>query len=487
MKNKIYELLDKLIVMSNSEINIELNVLEKNISEKEVKLEKQISAHEHNSYDNTQEKEIDLKYKTTLKNETEKIKSELNDLYEKHKKINKEQRDTKLEIDNAKENINLYIELIKNATNKLVSKQNTDIYNNIIDKKECMLDFWNNKHDELNSKLDKINLEEELIRATIEDLEYKNKNNKKSIEMLNIKLEDTKNYTDTLLKEEKEEEINNLKKEIKNLEIDKLNILTSPKYLCDLLKKFIKENDYENSRSKLNELFGVIETKPYILLEKKDLEKKLKEFYKDYNDIQKRIKTNDYISEVNLEYKKRYNDVKDILKINEENIKNIKKLMKESENNISVISSKITDDLSDNILVRYDYDLNHILELNSIVNNTSLKYLTTYNEKIIKEMNLLERVLKDKTTIMDNTKKETDIQEHKKVKEAINLIELLLKEKLSYKDIKNDLYLILSSLEFDVDENNQGKKYIKVINIINLDETSNDDIDDEFNKLLGDD
>ncbi len=273
------------------------------------------------------------------------------------------------------------------------------------------------------------------------------------------------------LKDKHEKKLRNFIEELEVTEKKKLLLCTSPAYLACELKSLVENNKFTDAHNKLNELIVVVNEVPYVTESDKDfLEKQRKIFRKEYMDIQNRIKNNDYIGSKNAQLETRKKDLLNLNKFIEKEMDKLRiDIKKIDDTQIEQLANKVNTLVNNKELENeYNEDLNSLVEYTILVRNTSVKYLSTFKEKNDKNIVAINTELESKTNLYDEDKRLNDIKRIKEVASKLTYIENRIKHfDENIHTIKDEIDLILSSLEFDEEENT---KFIPIREVINLDD-----------------
>ncbi len=483
MKNNVYELIKRLINLSGTnytteEFNELLEKINKEINDKMEKIALINKSMTSEKYFDESAEVMDKNTEISLQKKIKKDEKTLNNIKEKLANNYNDKERIAINLEVAKNNMEKYKELIKNLTSKLVANnQNKDNYERIINQNEKKLDLWLNEMRKLEKELEENLLEEELLRATKDDIEDILKNNKNKLRDIQKCLENELNYFDHDLKKKDQEELEKIKKELNKLEKDKLNLLTTPFCLANDLYNLVSINKYSEASLKLRELISVLETLPYI--NENDLnvlEIELKQLNKKFISLKERISKNVYSNQKDKYLTDRQDDLNTLLSDNENDIKKLENIIFEIDNKrvIDFFNKISTLEVPENMLSDYNENLNNLLEYSNLLNNFGIGFLKDFNQKIKDSLLKIEKEIEDENAKNDDSLKAKDIDEIKETDHGIRLIERRLQSEKSIEEIYEELELLLSSLEFDDEDDLQ---YLKVIDIIEVenkkDEVSN--------------
>ncbi|MFI3261034.1 MAG: hypothetical protein R3Y13_04925 [bacterium] len=485
MKDKIYDLIDSILsLVKTSEIkDIEdyKNKLVKKLDDKRELYIKLTSLLESDRYYDKETEELDKNTVQALQKKIKKLQTDEFVIKEEIKKIQEEEKVASEKILLGIENVDKYKELLKNISYKLVDNSLAfEYYNELNDNNVSKLDYWNNYLKKAEKDKEEKNNQILILRTNKDQFEYEIKNLRTRIEEINHDLENKFNYINQNLKEKDEKEYTILDREIVKLEKELNQILNSSEYIIHELRVLVKEENYIYAQSKLKELIAKIEFVPYVLDNNyEELELCLKNIKKEKIRLTEKIRKNDYLNKYSVQIKDRLKDVKELLRLNEIEINKVKEKIKIlDQENTQSLSSKIEDlSISEELLAKYNGDLNHYIEYSVIIKNTSLKYLNSYNESLNKEILNLNEEIKNKKGFIDEDRKLIDIDIIKDLTEKIELIENRLKNRINIYEIRDNIELYLTSLDFQVVKsfNNSDLKFHKVVRIFEPNATSKKD------------
>lgn len=465
MKNKVFELINKLISLSGSKYTKEQ--LEKELSDYNININMLLEKLANFKNELSEERYFDQSAKVIDQNMELSLQTELNNLEIKLKQVLENYTNIKNSIEKTtwymnkqKDSIKLYDELLKKtASNSVKESVGNKQYEEMIAYTEGKLNKAINNKNFQNKKLESLVEKETLIKNEKEVLEKNIKSSKNKLEELKIKLKDNKNYYNEALKIADNSELTKLEEELKTAERAKLALMTTPYCLANDLKNLVNDDKHIESGFKLKELISVLETLPYINdNNKKELEKELNKLNKRYIFLKERVSKNEYISD----NKKNLNNLKVIINKVIKDLTNDKENILKIKNNVDkeripYFFDKIKKyDLEDNFnevldnLFKYSNVLNHKL-LNNIDNDIEQLeiLLETIDIKVDKEQ--------------DDSLKKKDLIEIKELDKSIRLLERRIASDKSIVEMYEELDMLLSSLEFADD-----MQYIKVVKITDI-------------------
>ena len=465
MKNKVFELINKLISLSGSKYTKEQ--LEKELSDYNININMLLEKLANFKNELSEERYFDQSAKVIDQNMELSLQTELNNLENKLKQVLENYTNIKNSIEKTtwymnkqKDSIKLYDELLKKtASNSVKESVGNKQYEEMIAYTEGKLNKAINNKNFQNKKLESLVEKETLIKNEKEVLEKNIKSSKNKLEELKIKLKDNKNYYNEALKIADNSELTKLEEELKTAERAKLALMTTPYCLANDLKNLVNDDKHIESGFKLKELISVLETLPYINdNNKKELEKELNKLNKRYIFLKERVSKNEYISD----NKKNLNNLKVIINKVIKDLTNDKENILKIKNNVDkeripYFFDKIKKyDLEDNFnevldnLFKYSNVLNHKL-LNNIDNDIEQLeiLLETIDIKVDKEQ--------------DDSLKKKDLIEIKELDKSIRLLERRIASDKSIVEMYDELDMLLSSLEFADD-----MQYIKVVKITDI-------------------
>ena len=373
--------------------------------------------------------------------------------------------------------------------------QENELYNNekIDYQKESNYDIENNEEDiqsqnlinkELNNNIDIINLqkrnkelseENEALKKSLEnyfsiklknesyikDLEQKLKNcyqKRKEIESANeelikkIKIYEnrTKEYiTNKNKNKDFKEELENLKEILDKKEKDyKKIIISNNENKNNFDSLLIKHNNLIEKYNKLNKDNSLLKN------DYEEIKKRYENLMKDINEInkQKNNINNENINnirkykELNKEYnniKNKYEEIQNVSKNLEKQNKELKKLNEDKDNSINDLYKK--NDINQKIIDNLNSEIN---TLNQEKSTETEKYnnINSLYKEVSKEVNKLEKKLKENDIVLINNKKENE-------KDINNLIDANKRYEVKYNELYNKLIKIQEELNGLKEEN----------------------------------
>ncbi len=465
MKDKIFELINKLISLSGSkytkerldselsEYNEKINVLLEEIRV----LKNDMS---EDKYFDQSKKIIDQNLEVSLQTEIKNNTIKLNEVLKEYASVKNELENNTEFLNNAKQNITLYDEILKKSTSNAIKLDVGDNkYSEMSFFLEEKLSFWQKNKALFESKLSKIKSEETLINNKKEELEKEIKESNRKILSLREQIKDDKNYYDKSMVKSDEESLEKLERELKTVERQKLELLTTPFCLANDLKNLVNEEKHIESSFKLKELISVLETYPFINdNDINELKEELKRLNKDLKILKIKVANNDY-----------FNESKEIV---EKGTNLLDKVIKDLISDKEAIG-KIAENINKE---RIPYFFDKIKEFNlddsfNVILDNLFKHSTLIKNKLINELDedientkLLIKKLEEKSfEEQDDSIKQKDLEEIKRLDNDIRLIERRLNSDKSILEIYEELDMLLSSLEFSEDLD-----YIKVTKIIEI-------------------
>ena len=465
MKNKVFELINKLISLSGSKYTKEQ--LEKELSDYNININMLLEKLANFKNELSEERYFDQSAKVIDQNMELSLQTELNNLENKLKQVLENYTNIKNSIEKTtwymnkqKDSIKLYDELLKKtASNSVKESVGNKQYEEMIAYTEGKLNKAINNKNFQNKKLESLVEKETLIKNEKEVLEKNIKSSKNKLEELKIKLKDNKNYYNEALKIADNSELTKLEEELKTAERAKLALMTTPYCLANDLKNLVNDDKHIESGFKLKELISVLETLPYINdNNKKELEKELNKLNKRYIFLKERVSKNEYISD----NKKNLNNLKVIINKVIKDLTNDKENILKIKNNVDkeripYFFDKIKKyDLEDN----FNEVLDNLFKYSNVLNH---KLLNTIDNDIEQLEILLETIDIKVDKEQDDSLKKKDLIEIKELDKSIRLLERRIASDKSIVEMYEELDMLLSSLEFADD-----MQYIKVVKITDI-------------------
>ena len=473
MKNKILDIIDKLLKLSSDTYNDgykdKQEFLEENIKDINIKIKNLEKKIENNNYVDNDLFIMDQGLVSAISKNIKKLDNNIN--YEKDNlaEIIKEKNFLNERLELSTDNFYKYKELIKNINYKLSdNKSNINYFNELLKRGELKLNYWKNDIKECEYKLSVVFNKENSVKARKENYEYERKNNKDKLNEVKSNLENELYYFDHSLKDKDEKKIVKLKEDLKNYN-EKLSLLNNDLIInYDSFKEYVLNDDYENATFEFKAFIKKMKDIPFAVdNDYVKLESLLKNLKKEKNEINNRIKKNDYLSVSSKVYSARLNDLNHLLEDNKKDILEINKIITNLDKNRSFnLVTKITDlEVNEELLANYNSDLNHVIEYSVILKNTSLKYLESYKKRLLNEIEFIANKLSKKIDLIDENKKVRDINRIKKIGLDIAYIENRLENRIDINKLSDEVLMMLRSIDLTESTTN----YIKVKNITHLD------------------
>ena len=495
MKNKLNRLLNYLIEISAEDntlpIDEELDIINSEIAKTKIEINNLKTVMESSTrYYDEDAVALDKSAIKSLEKKIEKAKKN-NELINEDVKILKEKSDLLLDkLTLARSNLEKYGDLLSNLTTKLIDKNiNTEYYNNLIEKNSERLDYWGNLEKKHENERNKVVEEIDIYYSNKENNDVEIRRSTLRLEELMHSLSNELNYVNISLKNDDTENLKVLENKVAENE-SKFDVLNnSVRMLAFEFMNLIDENRPMYAYKKLDELILKIENIPYVKDNNfVDLESNLNSLENEELTLRKNIKKDNFLNDYAKTLHQRLTDMNRFMEDNRLRIIDVrKKINRLNKVTIKELSEKINSlDFDEEMLARYNSDLNHVLKYSIILKNNELDHLFKYKKKLQTEVNEISKKIFDKEGLIDEERKEAALLRHKEVVRDIDNIKKRLNKKLDISEIKSSIELILGTMNVDyknitpersknvktrkkeVFDNYPGMKFLKVIKTLDM-------------------
>ncbi len=490
MQKKFQKYIDLLIEMTGSENNYdvikeELNEVEKEIEVKKNDLKNIKKSMKDDKYLKENDRIIDENIKIGIENKKQVYQLELDKTLKLINKASIDEEDNHQALTSTVSRLKSLNALLTILQDKLKvigkDKELSSFYENMIEKTTKEINELEKKRDILSKQYDKVR----------ERLDYYGNNRielEKKLQHLNIRLEDTLEalstpnfYVDEILKKKDENIVDELNKELEELENHRLVLITDPVYIANQAMKMFTEEDYTSAITSIKELVTIIKSKPYMNETKKELNNLLNKAQTKLDEFANTIDNKTYLDEDSKVIENRINYLTTELETINNKITDIKnKIIDLDKNVVKNISKELneTENLYTNLKTTYEEYKTIVLSNDDTISPRKKANLqTAYNhkkEKMDLVYKLFENYQKElEEVIMQSKKLETiDLTELENRKENIlDEIEELKKIKSNKAKIKDILAMekdkeTLNNLSKDVDDIKHSLKYDKKVDEI---------------------
>ena len=506
MKDKIFVLLDELVSMSGSSyttesLNLELDEISKKIDKIKDRIAKKKNTVYDNKYLNVSEQMVDRNLQISLEQRINSLQNSIDDLEANiQTSLGKEQNNYN-KISHLEKEITEGEKLISAFTIKKQKSNNKEVkatYESLLEDQRTRLDEQQKEYDLAIKEKNEIAEELSYLSATNNEQIDNLKDTKDKLDKIRTKLSNEKNYYNYDEKQNDEEELSSLSKQIDKFESQRLDLLTNPANLASEAKKFIVQEDWNNAIGKMKELVTVLKTVPYINETDENILKK------DYEDLkqqidnkEKEIKNNTYATTENdvLESRIAYltdvitnfveksdaikgivDDIDDkmILDLKNEidnteiekktvldNLKELEDLVQIDDSVdllASIASYKKELESIEKIIDSQTEELERLVDFSSKLENECVDRIEdriSKNKKTIKE---LEREVSLKAKLKDEKAILKDNEELDKLKSDLKLIENSMKFNKTPDELYSEIDVLMGSIDFDVPVVRERKK-----------------------------
>ena len=484
MQRKLQKYIDLLIEMAGSDNNYEvikeeLKEVEREIESKKLELKNIKKSMKDDKYLKENDRIIDENIKIGLENKRQVYQVELDKTLKLINKASIDEEDNHQALTSVVSRLKSLNTLLEALQEKIKA----------VAKDKSLSSFYENMIEETTKEISELEKKKEILTKEYDEvrekLEYYGNNRielEKKIEHLNVRLEDTLEalstpnfYVDEILKKKDENVVDDLTKELEELENHRLVLVTDPVYIGNQVMKMFMDDDYTSALASVKELVTIVKAKPYMNESKRELNSLLKQAEITLDEFANSIENNTYLGEDSKIIENRINYLNNELETINNKIEDIKKRIVDIDKNIvQNISKELseTDSLYHNL--KDDYEEYKKIVLNTddtisprkkanlqaaynrkkeemdLVYNLFEKYQTELENIIIQSKNLatvdLVNLENDKENILE------EIDELKKAKANRTRTKDILameKDKDMLNKISNDVDNIKHSLKYD--------------------------------------
>lgn len=474
MKKELRQSVAQLIELSEEEVLTETKIKEITL-EKESKEEIQEGIKllkqkiDKGKYFNYSQEKADKTTKSYIEDEIKQIKRRIILIKEDFKDIKNDKDKIDRVLQNAKSNSAVYIELLKNLTNKLVEQDvEKDYYEGIIRNTELKHDYWNKIINTQNNKMEKLLNKELLLNTQKEDLEYQLNLNLDKLSKVEVILSNEMNYYNHDERKIDEDRLREKEKDLKESTKKIKKYLSSAPFIGHELLIAIEEDNKKYAKLMLKDLLRASSINPYAnVKDYQILENESRRLIQEKTRLQTKIKDNDYLNDNFYKHKNRLSDLEELQKVNLKNIDEINKIVKRIDfEETSKLNDKINNlNISEVMLADYSEDLNHLIEYSVILNNTSLKYLKSYDIRLENKIHEINEIIKLRTGLINEEDKIKDIEKIKLVTQAITYLKCRIQIGKTADELYKGVDIFIDSI---TDKNDNFSEYIKVVKVIQL-------------------
>ncbi len=271
MQTGLLKKIDLLLEMAESTasadtLKAELKEVENEISELKEELVSLRDARE-DKYFKISEKQVDENIKVSLEAKIKKIEGSIKKLQKEIDAASEEEETSHNGILKLKEELSLsneYISELDKRLSTILDASTKEYYENVLnsenDKIKSLEEELKNTEKQEDKNLEKLSS----LNETMEQLSQELADAKTRLEETKASLENQNSYVDEELKEQDDKKMQELQKNISNLERRRLEIITDPAIIANDAKEFIINDEKSNALLKLQELVTIVKSKPYM-------------------------------------------------------------------------------------------------------------------------------------------------------------------------------------------------------------------------------
>ncbi len=501
MQRKLQKYIDLLIEMAGSDNNYEvikeeLKEVEREIESKKLELKNIKKSMKDDKYLKENDRIIDENIKIGLENKRQVYQVELDKTLKLINKASIDEEDNHQALTSVVSRLKSLNTLLEALQEKIKA----------VAKDKSLSSFYENMIEETTKEISELEKKKEILTKEYDEvrekLEYYGNNRielEKKIEHLNVRLEDTLEalstpnfYVDEILKKKDENVVDDLTKELEELENHRLVLVTDPVYIGNQVMKMFMDDDYTSALASVKELVTIVKAKPYMNESKRELNSLLKQAEITLDEFANSIENNTYLGEDSKIIENRINYLNNELETINNKIEDIKKRIVDIDKNIvQNISKELseTDSLYHNLKDDYEEYKKIVLNTDDTISPRKKANLqAAYNRKK-EEMDLVYNLFEKYQTELENiiiqskNLETVDLVNLENDKENIlEEIDELKKAKANRTRTKDILAMekdkdMLNKISNDVDNIKHSLKYDK----------SADDIYQEIESLFGND
>lgn len=272
MQSDILKKIDVLVEMAGSSLNIdtlqaELNEIEKESSKLKNELSLLSSNNINDKYFKASEKQVDENIKVSLEAKIRKQERSVKELQDQINSISIEEEELHNSIVSLKEEIassNEYINALNERIATITDATSLENYKNILSEENGRIDdlvsLLNKRENEYSAVLEKLNY----INLAKEEIQAKLDSDKEHLQETKSNLVNPSSYVDEDLKKIDEDRIEEIKKQLLDLDKRRIEIITDPAMIANEAKELIIDDDRTSALSKVRELVTIVKAKPFM-------------------------------------------------------------------------------------------------------------------------------------------------------------------------------------------------------------------------------
>jgi len=533
MQSDILKKIDVLVNMAGSSLNIDtLHAELKEIEKESARLKKELSyltsGNLEEKYFKASEKQVDENIKVSLEAKIRKQEKSISELQEQISLVSLDEENYHNSIALLNEEIATnysYVKSLEERLETVISSDSLENYKNILkDEKKHgkeLASLLKQKEEDYSSVLEKLNY----LNLAKEEMNTKLNNDKETLADIKSNLINPSSYVDEEMKKIDDARIEEIKKQLLDLDKRRIEIITDPAMIAEEAKELIIDDDRTSALSKVRELVTIVKSKPFMDINGTELASILQEELENASNIRDEfaalIDTKDYSGENNSVISERINylnieiaNLEDKIRLLNEEVKRIDnadfnvlterldetiKISLELEQSIQEYEEIINNDEEKTpkrraVLVaafeKKKKDLENILliiesykkdqrELIKRAYNIESVEITNYEQKISKiqeEINKLNKLLLNSNTAKDVLAIEND---KKKLKELDDQVKAI-KHRQKYSETPNELFDEIEIFLGTIDDEEE----VNFIEDKNEDAIMEFDLDDDFVKEI---
>ncbi len=268
MHTAVFSNIDTLINMADSElgideINAELISLNKQIRNKQNEIEDLETIMTESRYFNASNELVDKNIEISLKNKISRLNRKIKEIKTNIEEIKNREKSLYENINSLKSKIAVNQSYIAKLKTKATNSSN-NYYNNLLDNEEKNEILLSEELEDKTANYNELLKELEENNALFNSLNSKLESEKNRLNDVLDNLENPSTYIDEDLKQSDNENLENLKENLKDLEERKVKLLTDATMIGADAKELIASNNIIAALSKIKELVRIVKEKPYM-------------------------------------------------------------------------------------------------------------------------------------------------------------------------------------------------------------------------------
>ncbi len=424
--------IDTLVEMAESSLNIdaakaELKEIEKQSTYLKNELTTLSEGKDEDKYFKASDKQVDENIKVSLESKIRKQEKSIKKLQKEIDEAVALEADTHNKLSQLKEenaSCNEHISVLQTRLSTISDSTTEEYYNQLLKEENNKLEEFSSNLKKCEKEYDEILERLNLLNLAMEEMKDKLASEKARLAETKANLMNPASYIDEDLKQIDEERIQDIKKEMAELDKRKLEIITDPAMIAEEAKNLIALDDRTSALSKVRELVTIVRSKPFMdVPTNSDLSVMLQEEEEKAGEARDEfasfIDSKDYSSGDNKVVKERINYVNIEIASLEDKIR----LAKEEIKNIDTVEIQMLNDRLKDTLATYEQLEIELANYKEVIENENEEKTPKRRAVLASAYDKKEKELKNVHQIIENYKEDQ--------KNLINKAYLLETEKIA--------------------------------------------------------